>query len=404
MRFVRRILKDEEGASVIMIAVAIVMVFGFAVVAIDMSLIQLAKTQLQNAADAGALAGALMLATTSGSQEDKEAAATAEAIRVCSLNVALQEIDRSVVITPDKVTFPQPTLVRVTTGTGDYVTTYFLKVLDPLLTNQEEITATAMAGVEKICGTDCLKPFCPPDRWDDVDSNGIWTPDDEYDDVNASGGWEPGEPLTMDWNENGVWDPAEFYDPELTGYKAPDDIGDTVTFRLQAATASLGMFWYYTVCFGPINTGDPVSTGTVSVVRWISGECEPFIVSLGDLLQVEPGNFANPTSNALDELWDLDPDAYWDDATGTVMGSLYGDNSPRIIKAPAFDPTLGLQTDLNGRKYLTISNILVLFLDERHQFVSGELLLNGRFITTITEGVTDPDCPGGFMSAVVLVE
>ena len=40
MRSVRKILKDEEGASVIMVAVAIVVVFGFAVVAIDMSLIQ----------------------------------------------------------------------------------------------------------------------------------------------------------------------------------------------------------------------------------------------------------------------------------------------------------------------------------------------------------------------------
>ena len=77
MRSLRKILKDEKGVSVIMVAISLVVIFGFAVVAIDMSLIQLAKTELQNAADAGALAGAVPLAMTSGSQAEKEDAATA---------------------------------------------------------------------------------------------------------------------------------------------------------------------------------------------------------------------------------------------------------------------------------------------------------------------------------------
>ncbi|MEW5796524.1 MAG: pilus assembly protein TadG-related protein, partial [Candidatus Zixiibacteriota bacterium] len=43
----------------IMVAVSMVALFAFAVLAIDMSLIQLAKNQLQNAADAAALAAAI---------------------------------------------------------------------------------------------------------------------------------------------------------------------------------------------------------------------------------------------------------------------------------------------------------------------------------------------------------
>ncbi|MGB3092635.1 MAG: Tad domain-containing protein [Candidatus Zixiibacteriota bacterium] len=242
MKFLRKILKDEKGTSVIMIAVAIVVIFGFGVVAIDMSLIQLAKTQLQNAADAAALAGAVMLFTTSGSQEDKEAAATAEAIRVCGLNVALQDIDRSVVISAADVTFPDENLVRCSTGRGDMVTTYFLKVLDPLLPNETEITATATAGVEKICGTNCLKPFCPPDRWDDVDGDSLWDDEEPYTDLDGDGDHDPGEPFT-DVNGDSVWNPAELYDPEITGYKAPDDVGDTISFRLDSPTPSRGMFW-----------------------------------------------------------------------------------------------------------------------------------------------------------------
>jgi Flp pilus assembly protein TadG len=401
MRFVRKILRDEEGASVIMVAVAIVMVFGFAVVAIDMSLIQLAKTQLQNAADAGALAGATAMALTSGSQADKEAAATAEAIRVCSLNVALQEIDRSVAITPDKVTFPQPNLVRVTTGTGDYVTTYFLKVLDPLLTNQEEITATAMAGIETICGTNCLRPFSPPDRWEDVDSNGIWTPGDEYDDLNASGVWDAGEPLTNDWNENGVWDPAEFYDPEITGYRAPDDVGFQVTLKYNSpGNTDWETGWFYPVRFAPINTGDPLDPGGANYQRWIEGDtCEPYIVSIGDSLALESGNMVGPTTHGLDYLIAKDPTAQWDDGTGTVLNSAFA-TSPRVVKVAAFDPTRGIQT--GPPRHVVVSKIMVLFI-EWWFMETGERYVVGRFMQTITEGVPG-DCSGSMMLAVVLVE
>lgn len=401
MRFFKRILKDEKGASVIMVAVAIVVIFGFAVMAIDLSLIQLAKTQLQNAADAAALAGAVALAMTSGSQADKEAAATAEAITVCALNVALQDIDRAVVITAGDVTFPQPTQVRVTTGTGDMVTTYFLKVLDPLLPNEEEITATAMAGIELICGTNCLRPFCPPDRWGDVDSNGIWTPDDEYDDLNASGVWDAGEPLTNDWNENGVWDPEEEYDPAETGFKAPDDIGFQIALKYnRPGNTDWESGWFYPVRFAPINSGEPLDPGGANYQRWIEGDtCEPYIISIGDSLALESGNMVGPTTHGLDYLIAKDPTAYWDVSTGTVMNSAEA-TSPRIVKIAAFDPTRGVQT--GPPRHVVVSKIMVLFI-EWWFMDTGDRYVVGRFMQTITEGVPG-DCSGSMMSTVVLVE
>lgn len=397
MRFLKRILKDEKGASVVMVAIALVMIFGFAVVAIDMSLIQLAKTQLQNAADAGALAGATAMVMTAGSQTDKEAAATAEAIRVCSLNVALQERDRSVVITPDKVTFPEPGRVRVTTGTGDNVTTYFLRVLNPALPNQGEIIASAAAGAELICGTDCLKPFCPPDRWDDVDSNGIWTPDDEYEDLNASGAWEPGEPLIEDWNENAVWDSAEFYDPEITGYTALNDVGVMVTLKFLNSNKDFQAGWYYPVRFPPINSGEPWNPGAADYEMWIVGDtCEPYIISPGDSLALEPGGMIGPTDHALEDLIAKDPEAEWDDVTGTVINSDFS-TSPRIVKVAAFDPTRGVQA--GPPRHVVVSKLMALFIDYHDK---GDVV--GYFMHVVTDGVTDPDCAGGFMSTIVLVE
>jgi Flp pilus assembly protein TadG len=397
MQFLRNILRSQKGASILTVAVAIAAIFGFAILAIDLSLIQLAKSQLQNAADAAALAGAIGLATSGGNQD----VATAEAIRLAGLNLAVQDMQRSVVIGAGDVVFPQPNQVTVTThrtkATNDPVTLFFMKVIDPLLDNQGEITARATAEISFVCGTDCLRPFCPPDRWEDADNDSIWDPADEYDDLNVNGVWDVGEPLTEDHNGNGVWDPAEFYDPELTGYKAPDDIGVSVRLKLRNSNKDFRAGWYYAVRFGPINTGDPVESGADPYREWIMA-CSPYTVSIGDLLELENGVMQGPTVQGLGDLIDLDPTAEWDPVTGTVVNSIYP-TSPRVIKVPAFDPTLGVRKDIPGPGYTTITKFLALFI-EGHD---GSDVI-GRFMKTITEGTPGSNCAGGFLFTVTLVE
>jgi Flp pilus assembly protein TadG len=396
MRLLRRFLKDEKGASMIMVAVAMVMIFAFAVLAIDLSLIQLAKTQLQNAADAAALAGATILFTSGGDQ----AAATAEAIRIAGLNVAVQDIQRSVIIGPADVTFPGSDSITVTThrtkATDDPVAQYFLRVLDPLLENEGEVTAKATATIWCISGTDCLRPFCPPDRWDDADADSIWDPAEEYADTNGNGDYDVGEPFT-DANGNGVWDDAEFYHPLATGYKAPDDVGTQITLKLRNSNQSPRMCFYYAVRFGPVSC-DTIFTGADVYEEWICPECEPFVVSIGDQLQMEPGKMVGPTNSGLECLIGLDPSAAWDPVTGTVINSDYP-VSPRVIKAPAFDPTLGVQ-ECHGVDCVTVTKIMVLFVEQ--QGVSGQIV--GRFMRIAAEGVPDPDCSSGsFMFTASLV-
>jgi Flp pilus assembly protein TadG len=394
MRSFKRILKDEKGVSMIMVAIAIVVIFGFAVAAIDLSMIQLAKTQLQNAADAAALAGAMVLFTSSGDQ----AVATAEAIRIAGLNEAVQDIQRPVVIGESDVTFPQPTRVKVTThrriDTGDPVTLYFLKVLGG--SNLGNVTATATATVWCISGTDCLRPFCPPDRWDDVDNDSIWDPAEEFVDASGNGVYDPGEPFT-DANGNAVWDDAEFYHPLQTGYKAPDDIGVQITLKLRNSSKSPRMCYYYAVRFGPEGC-DTIYSGGDVYRGWICGEREPFVISIGDRLHMEPGNMVGPTAQGLQCLISLDPAAEWDPGTGTVINSAYP-TSPRVIKLAAFDPTLGIQ-DCHGVDCITVAKIMVVFIEEH----TGDDVV-GRFMQTAAEGDPDPDCSsGGFLYVGTLVE
>lgn len=59
-------LQDQKGVSAVIIAICIVMLIGFVALAIDIGHIAVARNELQNAADAGALAGARYLYSDNG--------------------------------------------------------------------------------------------------------------------------------------------------------------------------------------------------------------------------------------------------------------------------------------------------------------------------------------------------
>jgi len=76
---------DERGVSLVLIALSIVVIFGFGALAIDIGHLYNVKDQLQIAADAAALAGAAKL---DGTANPAQAEARAEAQRIAVKNVA----------------------------------------------------------------------------------------------------------------------------------------------------------------------------------------------------------------------------------------------------------------------------------------------------------------------------
>lgn len=366
MRSLKRVLREEKGVVIIFVAIAIVVIFGFAVLAIDASLMQLAKTQLQNAADAGALAGANILALNNGYTNGPAGNANQEAIRIAGLNVAIQDVQRPVVISEDDITNPKcHYTITVTTHRtktkGDPITLHFMKVLGS--ENKGEMTATSTATVFPISGTDCLKPWCIPDRWNDR-------------------------------NGNHKWDSGEYYHPDETGYKVPDDLGRQVTLY-PSKSEKWEACWYFAVDFPPLNTGDPV-TGADAYRRWIS-ECEPYAVSLGDQLQTEPGTMNGPTRQGLEDLLSQDPNAVWDPVKMTVINSAFP-TSPRIVKITAFNPTLGLPGP--GRSYVVVSKMFVVFVEG----FDKDANIVGRFMKMSTDGELCPGCSQGFLYKLALVD
>lgn len=356
----------------IMVAITMVVLFGFAVLAIDTSLLQLAKNQLQNAADAAALAAAIEYGTSNGDQS----AATAEAIRMAGLNRAIQTRQQAVMIGAGDVSFPMASQVRVQThrteATSDPLRLYFMRVLSSGHSNLGDMSASATAQLTPVGGTNCLKPWVFPDRWDDADGDSLY-------------------------------DPGEVYDPNTTGFRVPEDVGRVITVKYASGGSTPKMGWYQPIRFGPVNRGGPDCTGADCYRTYIS-ECEPYMVALGDTLQFESGNMVGPTRQGWDELVALDPNAYFNTSTGTVENSTHA-VSPRIIKLALYDPSVGVITSAasGAEKNIVVTKFAFLFIEAPPE--SGSTVpVTARFIRYASSGETCPECPNGFLFTARLVQ
>lgn len=365
-RKLRRLLSNDRGSALIAVAVAIFAVFAFAVLGIDAAVLMTAKTQLQAAADAAALAGA------SGLLEGDQDEAIRRAVDYSSFNLAIRADLEPVVITPDDVSFPQPDVVRVethrTAATGDALRTYFLRVVNPFSDNTADVRAVAAARAYDVCSSRCLKPWAIPDRWEDADSNGIYNTGD-------------------------------YYDKDITGYNAPLDVGASMVLKVGNPQQSISPGIFFPVCYPPLNNPEGINpeTGSDMYNQWIA-ECNPYTVGPGDQLLVEPGNMVGPTVHGIDDLFALDPNAQWDPVSQQIINSNFA-LSPRIGLVPFFDPT---RPPGSGRNYVTVVKVGAFFIES----TGPGSQVNGRFIEVTSQG---QPCPGGgmgqsFVKAIILIE
>jgi Flp pilus assembly protein TadG len=350
-----------------MVTVAIVALFAFAVLGIDAAVVMTTKTQLQNAADAAALAGA------SGLAEGSQSVARARAISFASYNSAVKTTLAPVVIASGDVTFPKSDEIKVvthrTSATGDPLRTYFLKILGK--TNTQDVTATATVQVGDICESGGLKPWAIPDRFTDT-------------------------------NGNGSFDVGEVYSPTSTGYKAPGDIGEQLTLKVGDPQLTSAPGQFYPVDYPPLQTGgggcssSSPETGASVYRTWIESWC-PYAVGPGDVLQTENGNMVGPTKQGCETVIAKDPSAYWDSSTKCVKGSSFG-KSPRICLVPIYDPT---EPPGPGRSSVTVTKLGAFFLES----VSANGQVTGRFLQTTTTGSEcDASPSAGFLKAYALVK
>ncbi len=135
--------------------------------------------------------------------------------------------------------------------------------------------------------------------------------------------------------------------------------------------------FFYPVDYPPLNRGNPETGGDVYRENIIYG-CDGF-VSIGDIIQVEPGNMIGPTKQGLQDLIAMDPYAYWDG--DHVANSQYpGASSPRIVKIPLYDPNLPPDSGRNTIEVIGLASFFVVGLQGNDVIgIYMEKVTDGRF-------------------------
>jgi Flp pilus assembly protein TadG len=371
-------LRDERGMTLVMVATGMIAFLSATMLAVDVGMLMVARTESQNAADAGALAGAVALAY------DDPLNRTATGPAVLNAMAAAKAGDNSVMnaaasVNPEDVTFPTTTQVQVrvqrSSARGNPVSTFIAPMFG---ISTVDVGAIATAEVSPANAMTCVKPFTVPDKWIEVQTP-PWDPDDTFDVVDKKG-----KPIA---NPDIYIPPG----PGYTGYNAVADKGTPVTLKAGSGTNIAPSFYF------------PYSIGNVSGASeysWNIGNCNTTVHGFPHLLQAEPGNMVGPTSQGMAELIDRDPSAYWDTYNNKVVSTMHP--SPRVVAIPLFDPVYYETGKQNGRNAdLKAVNYMGFFVEEMQgNSVVGRITPIGGML----KGNGGPAPAGAFPIAIVLVK
>ena len=337
----RHLRDDERGMSLVFVAVGFMAFLSATTLAIDVGMFMTARSQAQNAADAGALAGAVALVKNSYTDRSATGPVVQSAIQVATSN---KVIHGAPTVEPVDVTFPlsptgQDNRVQVAVHRPSLATLFGQFFGVPSV----NIEATAIAEAAPANAMTCVKPFMIPDKWIEKQTP-AWDPTDEY---NKYGG-----PPRR----------AELANPDLyirnggdrTGYSYKDDIGRELTLRAGSGE-NINPSFYFSWKM-PGDTGGDFYRENIA-------NCNTSTIVRGTKIIQEPGNMEGPTIQGIEALIAKDPDARWDTGCNCVKDSKYTGQSPRLFPIPLYDPEYTADNQANGRSadYI-VANFLGFFV------------------------------------------
>ncbi|HKQ56735.1 MAG TPA: pilus assembly protein TadG-related protein [Candidatus Eisenbacteria bacterium] len=294
---------NERGVVIIWSAFFMIMMLGFVALGIDVAKLMATRTELQNAADAAALAGASALNLQTGKLRPDTALFRAQA--TSARNKAFVQAGESVTLLASDVSVDvnqnlcTVTVRRDPTSDGSMVT-HIAQVLG--ITNLQ-VKATATAKAERTCSQcEKLVPL------------GSYPPQGQQNFVvgqmyvlkQASPG-----------GVNGNYQAVSF--PECA--EGP--------------------------CAGMSSTG-------ANTYRCLLENGYSCCITIGQTIQTQPGNMAGPTRTGVQNRWDSDTDR-----RTNINYPEYAGNGARVVNIPIITP-MG-----NGRSDVTVTGLAAFFLHER---------------------------------------
>jgi hypothetical protein len=306
-----------------------------------------ARSQAQNSADAGALAGATALVFNDYNNRTAGGPAVQGAVNTALGN---QVVGGAVDVKTTDVTFPTgPTglnnRVKVdvfrTAGRNNAVPTLVGPVFG---IRNVDISATATAEASPANSVTCVKPFMIPDRWVE-NSNAPWTQNSTYDRYDNKGNVLPNADVYIPPGQSGY-----------VGYNATKDKG--MMLMIRAGTGNnIEPTMYYSWKMPGNDIGADFYTNNIT-------GCNHSRVGFNFLAIQEPGDMSGPTVKGIQNLIDQDPNAYWDTSTNSVHSTM--NPSPRIFPIPLFDPEYYATGKANGRNAdFKIVQMLGFFVDHK---------------------------------------
>lgn len=315
--------RNERGVMIIWLTLFLLVLVGFGSLSVDVAKLAATRTQLQNAADAAALAGASALDPETAVIVQPTAVARAQNTSVS--NKAFVANPEPVILAAGDVTFPDTKRVRVKVRRegGQGVVTTLAQVLGLM---KLEVTATATAKVDTtstaLCG---LLPL-------------------------------------------GV-------SPQGQNFQ----VGCSHTYTLKSGSGGGGGGQYGAVTFPQcIDRGDcaGMSPNGANTFRCLMkyGYCCP--VSIGDVLKTESGNMAGPTKQAID--YRFDTDACSDQGICYTEYLARGGTGQRVVVIP-------ITTPVPGNSKVTVLGFSAFFLKTRVGTGQGGAL-QGEFLYKVIPG------------------
>lgn len=369
-RRLRRFREDRRGSVLVLGAMSMTAVLGAVALAVDVGLLYTARGEAQKAADAAALAGAASF-IEAPLDEDAARDLAEEVGEQNTVRNESVEIDPAADVEVDVPNERVTVRVRRSAANGNPVPTFFARIFGIGFADVEAV-ATAEAVVAG--GASCVKPFAPPDAFQDVNGNGKFDGPDYYEtDVTGYGtDYRNGVP-----SDNGI-------DPPGTTYFR--DFGRPVVLKEGSPHEVLTPSQYF-----PITLPTPGGgfTEGASDYRDAIANCRSATISIGDVIPTEPGNMSGPTAQGSRDLIAMDSGARWNTGRNEVQSSAYEPwrASPRIITIPLFDPT---KSPTEGRKDIHVANVTAFWVD---RVQNGDVI--GRFLFATGGVVGGPGGPGG---------
>jgi Flp pilus assembly protein TadG len=240
--------RSARGAILIHVGIAILVLTGLSAFVLDYGVLWLSRAQAQNAADAGALAGATALAfddqVNVQGYADLNARSAAQTNTVLG-DVAATTVNSRFVTTPPICALSKPNCVQVTVyrdnGHGNPLPVYFAPIFG---VTSQGIQATATAQAANANFSSCLKPWLIPDKWvENIAPANQFNPGDFYtppNPISSGTGWsttDTGTTLTlaqgdpaaqMDGNDYYEIGDASNYSNAIAGCVTQLGIGDAV--------------------------------------------------------------------------------------------------------------------------------------------------------------------------------